>query len=474
MPNIFGLRKGLYQPAWEACGPSRTYIAGVNTAMADLSSPVPVVFHPYTGNASYAYYPQDDAFILIGTITTANVSEDACLVWHPNGPTGTVTSATSLSITTNYTSTRPLAPYVLRLTGGTGAGQERTVASNTVGANTVFTVTEPWDTTPDATTTWVLRSGTLYSLTTGTVATGSFRKFDVASYTGSNLGVTGLPATWASGVGADMVAPCIRAFSSGRASSGGASTLTDTSKNWSLSWANYAVRITGGTGAGQVRTILSSTTNQLTVAIAWATAPDSSSTYVIEANEDHIYLVGNASSTVYRYTISTNTWLALTTSGARTATPGRGCTLNYVDQDPSPLWTDENACLNGRYLYSLCGGQVAGFDRLDISSYTWSAAPGAFSDFATYGLGTCTVYAFGNIYIQKDGSGSFYKYRPSEAAMKPFGWWPDSSFVSAFIVTRLAAKRLFAAQYQENGVTIRRIYCGVSNGAALYSIQECD
>lgn len=483
MPNIFGLRKGLYQPVWEGCsatplGDIALFITGVDFSPADLSSPVASALLCTIGTGNqWMYYPQDDAYISVPNPGFNSLSGGTCFAWNPNGPTGTVSSATSLSITTNYTSVRNLAPYVLRLTGGTGAGQERTVSVNTIGANTVFTVTQPWTVTPDATTTWVLRSGRHYYLTNATIIAGNFKYYDVASYTSANLSVTGLPAQWAAptlaGDGA-MVAPNTRVFATGTATSGGAFTLTNAAKNWTLSWANFQVRITGGTGAGQVRTIASSTTTQLTVDTAWAITPDNTSTYEIGANEDHIYVVGSNLLTIFRYTISTNTWVTLSPSVARTTPACYGCTLAYIDQDPSPLWNDESACLNGRYLYSIAGGSgsttpTSGFERFDITSLAWSNAPGS-STAQSFGFGTCWVYAFGKLYINNSGVPSFITYSPSSASFSPFSFWPSASNGS-FFLSISGSKRMFASQYIENGVTIKRIYCGVCSRGAVFSIQ---
>jgi hypothetical protein len=69
---------------------------------------------------------------------------------------------------------------------------------------------------------------------------------------------------------------------SGTATSGGASTLTDTGKTFSGLTANRStVKITGGTGAGQRATILSNTATQLTMTAPWATPPDNTSTYTV-------------------------------------------------------------------------------------------------------------------------------------------------------------------------------------------------
>ena len=68
---------------------------------------------------------------------------------------------------------------------------------------------------------------------------------------------------------------------SGTATSGAATTLTDSSQSWTANeWDNYVVWIYGGTGSGQWREIVSNTTTALTVA-TWTTNPDNTSTYRI-------------------------------------------------------------------------------------------------------------------------------------------------------------------------------------------------
>jgi hypothetical protein len=68
---------------------------------------------------------------------------------------------------------------------------------------------------------------------------------------------------------------------SGTATSGAATSLTDTGKTWVVN-ANVGdyLAITGGTGSGQVRRITSNTATALTVA-AWTVQPAAASTYTI-------------------------------------------------------------------------------------------------------------------------------------------------------------------------------------------------
>lgn len=80
-------------------------------------------------------------------------------------------------------------------------------------------------------------------------------------------------------------------FDAGTATSGAASTLTDSTKSWVVNrWSNYAVRILAGTGAGQIRPIASNTATALTIIGSWATNPDSTSVYAIQGDPDKLYM----------------------------------------------------------------------------------------------------------------------------------------------------------------------------------------
>lgn len=70
----------------------------------------------------------------------------------------------------------------------------------------------------------------------------------------------------------------------GTATSGGATTLTDTGKAWVVNeWTGFFVCITAGTGIGQCRSVVSNTATALTVA-AWTIQPNATSVYEIKAS----------------------------------------------------------------------------------------------------------------------------------------------------------------------------------------------
>lgn len=71
-------------------------------------------------------------------------------------------------------------------------------------------------------------------------------------------------------------------ITSGTASAGGATTLTDSGEGWTIdAYAGKNVEITAGTGKGQIRNVISNTAEILTVNTAWTTNPDATSVYKV-------------------------------------------------------------------------------------------------------------------------------------------------------------------------------------------------
>lgn len=89
-------------------------------------------------------------------------------------------------------------------------------------------------------------------------------------------------------------------YDAGTATVTGSSTtaLGDTSKTWTTNQhANRAVTITAGTGSGQTGRIVSNTATVLTIATAWASAPDATSVYKI--SDDLHFAFSDGSANVY-------------------------------------------------------------------------------------------------------------------------------------------------------------------------------
>lgn len=89
----------------------------------------------------------------------------------------------------------------------------------------------------------------------------------------------------------------------GTATSGAATTLTDTGKAWGTNaYTNAIVTITSGTGNGQTRTVASNTATVLTVSSAWTTNPDTTSVYNLTWNEFTTLGLARAAGTLGAYT----------------------------------------------------------------------------------------------------------------------------------------------------------------------------
>ena len=226
----------------------------------------------------------------------------------------------------------------------------------------------------------------------------------------------------------------IRAFDAlacGVATSGSATTLVNSGKNWTANqWTNYLVRIVSGTGAGGIRQIASNTSTTLT--INSSTALDSTSVYEIEPCEDFIYLAGNNAVTMYRYSISGNAWTVLTPTVARGAAPSTGMCLDFIGETGNPIWASESVIQDGRYIYSLRGGASTAIDRFDIAGGTSGA--GAWAAVTYVGTETFTTgssaFQFGRyLYIRKDATNRFFKYDIPGNYMEPFSTdlYPDGA-----------------------------------------------
>lgn len=151
------------------------------------------------------------------------------------GDSGTATAGAAKTLTnTNKTwGVNRFSGWQVKITGGTGSGQVKQIATNT---NTVLTVDGNWITNPNNTSTYVIYAGA--------------------------------PAT------------------SGTATAGAATTMTDGNATWGTNqWTGYTLAIVAGTGSGQTTTVSSNTATVLTVP-TWGTNPDNTSQYKLYRQTD--------------------------------------------------------------------------------------------------------------------------------------------------------------------------------------------
>lgn len=471
------LQRILDRKQWEICTPApNSSIAGSFISSSTLFDQLQF-FVSATG-AQYLYNPAEDAWIIVPSGGLATVAAGTAGTFHHYGPAGvaaagatsTITLASSLSIPGS------IAGYTIRITSGTGAGQERTIASNTYGTSSVVTVTTPWTVTPDATSNYLLLTGRWYVWAASSTVSGVFKYFDVATSTWSaNLTVPTGVTTFATdaklrstyGGGQYSAAGATSGgfiFASGTSTGTNTSTtLNNTGKAWTVNqWTNYQVRITSGTGAGQIRIISSNTATALTVP-TWTTTPDATSVYVIEGCDDFIYLAGNGVVAMYRYSISGNAWTLLAPGTVRTTAPNVGMSLQWVANESNALWTSENAIINGRRLFSFRGNGTVSLDYYDIPSNTWVNGVVFQRQAETFTTGTSWDNGHnGNMYVQKDATSRFFRYSASRQIMEP---------ISTLLYnqsTAIVGDRLFTVTYTSGSDTLTYLYHMRNTGAEMF------
>lgn len=325
----------------------------------------------------YIYDVDEDAWVQIPSMALAGTfGAGACGAWGRWSNTLTPTGGTTTTITLTGNLSGRIAGQTVWFQAGSNLNVRVEIDRVTIvpgGTHTIFLKTA----VPNAVTsahTFKIDSGVYYVLNAYTAwANGVFRSYDVATGTLTSLNQGTLPASW--GTDGRMVSTPSNTgvFASGTANASGSSTLVNSSKNWFLNqWSNYQVRIVSGTGAGQVRTISSNTATTLTVSAVWTVTPDSTSGYVIEGNDDFIYILGNGAVTMYRLTISTGVVATATVNGgARSSAPGIGMSANWISKTGKTAWQNENDFLDGRFIYSFRGAATGTLHRYDIALLTW-------------------------------------------------------------------------------------------------------
>lgn len=439
----------LDRKTWEFMTPSPvTTAAAMHIIYGDTVRRIAMLIASAT--AQYLYYIDQDAWEQIATVTLGGtMSAGACGDWSPLGPSGTATAGSTTSMTTNLTIPRSLAGYTIRITAGAGAGQEAVITRNTTGANAVFTFAA-LGVALDNTSVYVILSGRYYVWDAGTMSATSFQYYDFATNTWTARSVTSAPSTWATD-GRLVILKGVTIVT-GTATAGGASTLTNSAKSWTSSqWINYQVRITSGTGAGQVRTISANTGTVLTVSSNWTINPDATSVYAIETNQDHAYLMGNNAVTLYRYTLSTNAWATLSPGAARAAAPGLGASLSMIESQTNADWTNESAIINGRRLYSFRGGAGAVLDYYDIAANTWVSGVVYGGSQETFTTGTQFADLGGYLYIKKEATGRFFRFSPADNELIP---WSTLLYTDG---AALLGNRMFGVTYTD-GAKLEWVY----------------
>lgn len=463
MATTQGNRKILDLKRWEWAAPAPV-ATGAGAFVASSRHYRQQQLYVVSATVAYLYNPNEDGWVQVPSPALTPALGAGASGVAGSFSTGTTvaasfltaTAGTTTSITTNQTLARDLRGYSVYFVGGTNAGKLKTIASNTIGANAVITFDSAEAVAFDATSQYRLKTPVWYVITAGTLASGSFRKYDFATNTWTTLVQTGM----ATSLGTDgrlistpaWIDDGFKSFATGTATAGTSTTLSNSAKAWTTNqWTNYQIRISSGTGAGQIRTISSNTGTQITVSAAWTTTPDATSVYSIEGNDDFLYYMGNNVVTMYRYSISGNSWSTLSPVSARGGAPGGGMSGHWVWGATAADWTNENAIQNGRYIYSFRANSTANLDRYDIAGNTWAAV--------TYSPATETFfngmkYAYNGdyLYMQQQVTGRWLRYDFTRSSMD--GWGAMLTTQGAAVVGDTA----FDVTYRDGATEITYIH----------------
>lgn len=158
------------------------------------------------------------------------------------------------------------------------------------------------------------------------------------------------------------------------------------------------------------------------------------------ADDNALYLIGNNSTTWYKFSISGNSWSTITP--ILPATPGAGCEL---------IWT--HGFSNSDRLYVVMGNTTSSIYHYTISTTTFSDPIAYAPSTDTFTTGTILAYdADKRIYIQKDSTKRIYCYQLEEDKVYPFATVPYSmsSYIGGgmlFVKSETGEKFLYVRTY---------------------------
>lgn len=384
-----------------------------------------------SATAQYLYHHDEDMFIQVPSGAFAGTwVAGVSGVYHPWSRTYTATGGSTTTVTVSAASFNingfargAVIEFLSGTAGNIGTRSTITEILNNAGSGTITLTLADTVTSVANNDTFRLNTGRFFVMSSGTLASGSFKSFDV----GTLAWETKAFATGGTTNATDsrLIVPYTRVdiFDTGTATSGSSTTLVDSGAAWTTDqWINYQVRITAGTGKGQVRVITAN--NGTTLTIGSGATLDNTSVYAIEGDENAIYYMGNGAVTLYKYSISGDAWSTVSVTAARASAPIAGMTADWVGVTGDSGWANPDACLDGRYIYSM--RPTSGIlDRYDIASRAWVATTGVtYLPTVTLANGSGSVWDGRYIYFMVQGTAAIpvriYKYNIRGNYMEPF------------------------------------------------------
>lgn len=205
----------------------------------------------------------------------------------------------------NNTQYSSLAPYALPVsTPGSQANYQI--------ESCVLTVNTAWDVQPDSSSAYVIKGGGVFLLSAVAGSPfASFQYYDVLSDVWTVK--TPLGGLLTAALGTDYAITLLdksKTFATGTATGGSARGMTDSGLSLAVDrYANFELRITGGTGIGQKARIVGNSATAFEIEKPWAVQPTAGSTYAVYGNTNVCYLTGNGASSMYQYQIDSDQWV---------------------------------------------------------------------------------------------------------------------------------------------------------------------
>lgn len=426
----------IHRKEWQMMTPSPVASAAGAFIVTDNKEKDNLALLVTSTTVQYLYHHDEDAWVQIPSLALAGTfGAGACGARRRWSNTLTANGGTTTTATTTANITGLAIGKTIRFLSGSNIGKEATITGVIINPGGTSTLQFAAITNAVANAdTFVIDSGLFLIMNAGTIAAGIFKSYDPLTGVTTSLGTTSLPATWGTH-GSLLTTSSADKFATGAATSATGTTLVNAAKSWtSGKWINYQVRITAGTGMGQIRTITANTSTTLTVA-AWTITPDATSQYVIEGNDDFVYLLGNNAVTMYRYSFSGNTWTVMSPTVARAGAMIVGGGANWVQLTGDVNFDDENIGNAGKFIYSFRGGATATLDRFDITGGT--AGAGAWANIAyvnaaeTFTTGSSYAAVGKYIICRKDATHRYFKYSVMGNYMQPLttNMYPDGAAV---------------------------------------------
>jgi hypothetical protein len=427
-----------HRKEWQTMTPADTATATGSFVVNDNANLGRFSMYVLSATVHYLYDHLNDAWLPVasGAFTPA-LGAGACGCYSDWSPTYTATGGSTTTITVAL-NTHNINGYVVGQTveflSGTAAniGLRKTISAisttGVAGSTITLTFTSACPSPVANTDTFRIASGSFFIFTAGVLDV-SFKRFDIGTMSwGGTLSKTNISSTF--NIDGRMVTPGMLgvSYDSGTADAdSGTTTLECDGKNWTADqWIGYQVRITSGTGMGQIRVITDNDTDTLT--FATGTDLDATSTFVIEGDENAIYLLGDNDVVTYKYSISAGTWASLTPTVARAGAAVAGMSADFIGKTGDSTWADITNIKDGRYIYSF-RGTTGVLDRLNINGGTSGAPTWEVVTYQpslqTWATGSSSDWDAGtpDIHIAKEGSGTvpqrFYKFDVVKNTMTP-------------------------------------------------------